>query len=216
MAFPELDAHPEMLWGRQSKFWRDRNVLRVRFINGTKRQQERTFAEMRKIDELCGMNFRRVMSGPAECRVLFNQNGHWSYVGIDNLNIPSQYQTMNLALLDRDSDIEYQRVVQHETLHLLGFHHEHQHPRSTIPWNKPAVYRFYGSTQGWSRQEIDQQVLNRETTRMSDFFGSPQDKDSIMMYPIPKELVLDPNYAVGWNSKLSELDKQYLLKAYPQ
>jgi hypothetical protein len=216
VTLPEVDFDREMLWGRESRFWRDRNVLRVRFINGDTRQRSRMWEQFKQMDELCGIAFKKVDRGPSECRVLFNMSsGHWSYVGTDNLEIPQQYQTMNFALTGRDSDLEYNRVGKHEIMHLLGFHHEHQHPRSVIPWNKPAVYNFYGRTQGWSRSEINQQVLNREQVSMADFFGGPQDKDSLMMYPIPEQLVLDKKYAVGWNTKLSAQDLEYLRKAYP-
>lgn len=216
VTLPDADVEMERLWGRESRFWRDRKLLRVRFINGDARQRSRMWQQFKEMDDLCGIAFKRVDRGPAECRVLFNMpSGHWSYVGMDNLEIPQQYQTMNFALTGRDSDMEYQRVGKHEIMHLLGFHHEHQHPRSVIPWNRAAVYNFYGRTQGWSRSEINQQVLNREQINMGDFFGGPQDKDSLMMYPIPKELVLDPKFAVGWNSKLSAQDLEYLRKAYP-
>jgi serralysin len=153
----------------------------------------------------------RFMNGSTKQRALCTD--HWSYVGTDCRNIPQQFQTMNIGLSDRDSPTEWNRVVWHETLHALGFNHEHQHPRSVIPWNKPAVYRFYGETQGWSRAEIDAQVLSR--SRASNIFGSEPDKDSIMMYPIPAELLLDPKFAVGWNSKFSRRDLEILARVYP-
>jgi serralysin len=201
-------------WGEFRKRWPLRTTLRIRFMNGSSRQRALCTDRMRHIDTLCGLAFKFVVSGPSEIRIMFNtDSGHWSYVGTDCRMIPQQFQTMNIGLAERDSPTEWNRVVWHETFHALGFNHEHQHPRSNIPWNKPAVYRYYGETQGWSRAEIDAQVLNR--SRATNIFGGEPDKDSIMMYPIPAELLLDPKFAVGWNSKFSRRDLEILARVYP-
>lgn len=201
-------------WGEFRKRWPVRSTLRVRFINGSSRQRSLCADRMRHIDSMCGIAFKFVNSGPSELRIAFNvDSGHWSYVGLDCRGIPQQYQTMNIGLTERDSTSEWNRVVWHEVLHALGFNHEHQHPRIQIPWNKPAVYRFYGETQGWSRAEIDAQVLTR--SRATNIFGSEPDKDSIMMYPIPAELLTNPKFAVGWNSKFSRRDLEIIPRVYP-
>lgn len=164
---------------------------------------------------MCGISFKFVTSGPAECRLAFNRGGgHWSYVGTDNLSIPQQHQTMNIDLSGSDADKEYGRVVVHETFHLCGFNHEHQHPMDKLPWNKPAVYQLYMRTQGWSKQEIDQQVLNPGSA--VGFVGTDKvDTKSIMMYATPKELLLDPKYAAGWNYVPSQNDLDKIALLYP-
>lgn len=201
-------------WGQMAKRWPARSALRVRFLNGDASQRNKALARMRAIDTLCGLSFVHVTKGPSEIRILFNPSaGHWSYLGTDCRFIAQHNQTMNIGLLARDSDKEWDRVVLHETLHAVAFNHEHQHPRGTIKWNTEAVYDFYGETQGWSRAEIDAQVLRRSTA--TNIFGSAPDRTSIMMYPIPKELLLDPKQAVGWNTKLSALDIDILRRTYP-
>lgn len=212
---PQDGGEPVKLaaWGQLNKRWPNRTTLRVRFLGGDSRQRAAAFARMQAIDALCGLAFRLVTGGPSEIRVMFNSgSGHWSYIGTDCQHIPQNQQTMNLELSAADSSKEWDRVALHETLHAVGFNHEHQHPRSVIPWNREAVYKFYGETQGWSRAEIDAQVLNRSTA--TNIFGTDPDKTSIMMYPIPKELLLDPKFAVGWNSKMSPLDIQTLKRLY--
>lgn len=212
------DGEPEptiklAAWGQMAKRWPARSQLRVRFLNGDSRQRTAAMQRMKAIDALCALSFVEVR-GPSEIRVLFNPDaGHWSYIGTDCRFIASNQQTMNIGLLGRDSEKEWDRVVLHETLHAVGFNHEHQHPRGTIPWNVEAVYRFYMETQGWSRAEIDAQVLRRSTA--TNIFGSAPDKTSIMMYPIPKELLTDPRQAVGWNTKLSASDIDVLKRVYP-
>lgn len=213
---PGTDAAPVQLaaWGQFSKRWQPRTTLRVRFIGGDTRQRDLLLARMRYLDSLCAtIAFRVVTGGPSEIRVRFDLNaGHWSYVGTDCSRISQNTNTMNIGLRASDSPKEWDRVGLHETLHALAFNHEHQHPRSVIPWNKPAVYQFYGETQGWSRSEIDAQVLNRSTA--TNIFGTDPDPTSIMMYPIPKELLTDPKFAVGWNTKLSPLDIATLTRLY--
>jgi serralysin len=201
-------------WGEFRKRWPLRSTLRVRFLNGSSRARSLCVERIRKLDDLCGLAFKIVTSGPSEIRIMFNPSGgHWSYLGTDCRSIPQQFQTMNIGLTERDSSREWDRVVLHEMLHAIGFNHEHQHPRSVIPWNRPAVYRFYSETQGWSRSEIDAQVLRRSTA--TNIFGSEPDKDSIMMYPIPEELLLDKKFAVGWNYKFSAWDISTIRKVYP-
>lgn len=211
---PNELVHP-VIWGNRGKFWPERATLRVRFKNGDSKQQKLCREQIEAVDAMCGISFKFVQSGPAEIRVAFNRGaGHWSYVGRDNLGIPQQHQTMNIDLSGRDPVKEYGRVVVHETLHAIGFNHEHQHPLDKIPWNKPAVYASYSRSQGWSRQEIDRQVLNPGSA--NGFVGTDKvDTSSIMMYPIPRQLVTDPKYASGWNFKPSEKDLEQLKILYP-
>lgn len=201
-------------WGQMAKKWPGRSTLRVRFLGGDTRQREMTLTRMRTLDNLCpSIAFRHVTGGPSEIRVRFDENsGHWSYVGTDCKRIPQNQQTMNIGLRASQSWKEWDRVALHETLHALGFNHEHQHPRGTIAWDVEAVYAYYGETQGWSRAEVDAQVLRRSTA--TNIFGSAPDRSSIMMYPIPKELLLDKTQAVGWNTKMSELDISELKRLY--
>lgn len=201
-------------WGLMAKKWPKKTTLRVRFIGGDTRQRDLTLQRMAAIDALApAVTFRHVTSGPSEIRVAFHEElGHWSYLGTDCKSIPSNQQTMNLGLTARDSSTEWDRVALHETLHALAFNHEHQHPRSQIPWNVEAVYEYYSTTQGWSRAEIDAQVLRRSNA--TNIFGSDPDPKSIMMYPIAKQLLLDPKFAVGWNTKMSPTDIAVLKREY--
>lgn len=202
------------IWGNRQKFWPHGSILKVRFLNGDRKQQAMAWERFRQLDELCGIAFKLVTFGESDIRVAFNRNsGHWSYVGTDCDTIPQQFQTMNIGLSSRDSGPEWDRVVLHEAMHALGFNHEHQHPRNKIPWNVRAVYNFYGRTQGWSRAEIDAQVLRRGS--FTGFAGTDPDLESLMQYPVDRALVTDPKFAVGWNKKLSRLDLEFLKQVYP-
>lgn len=202
------------IWGPRSKFWENGTHLRVRFLGGSSSQQQRAWARFQQVDALVGLTFCFVESGPSDIRVTFTPGGgHWAYLGNSCRGIPQTATTMNLALTAWDSSDEWDRVVVHEILHALGFSHEHQHPSSNIPWDREQVYADYAQTQGWSREQIDRQVLNRES--VADWVGTEYDAGSIMEYPINPSHVTDARYAVGWNRTLSEKDIAFLAKTYP-
>jgi hypothetical protein len=201
------------LWSKNDKLWPQRSTLRVRFLNGTATEQSKAWREFTEIDSLVILKLVQVVAEPSDIRVQFDvSKGHWSYVGTDCTRIKSPQPTMNLGLRNLDFRGEWRRVAQHELLHALGFEHEHQSPNSTIPWNKEAVYAYYGQTQGWSRSQIKFQVLDRYTG--GNWQGTTFDKGSIMQYPVPGELT---NYrlSVGWNSRRSSSDDAELRRRYP-
>ena len=206
------------IWGDSTKFWKNGSVITVQFLEGSARQQDAAWKRFQVLNQLTGLQFVRATKPPGMVRVAFNpNNGHWSYVGTDILTAaPKSRPTMNLALsaqlIGGDPDREWDRVAIHEILHTCGMMHEHQHPQAGIPWNKPAVYAYYGQTQGWSKAQIDYQVLNR--WKGTTFNGTAFDPDSIMEYPIPANLTTN-GFSVGWNSKLSPNDIAFLAKLYP-
>lgn len=205
---------PLRIWGNRQKFWQPGAILRVRFIGGDSKQRSMAWERVRQIDDLCGLAFKQVTSGPSDIRIAFNRgSGHWSYVGTDCAGIPQHFPTMNLAMVSGSPVAEWDRVAIHEILHACGFNHEHQHPRHKIPWNTRAVYDYYGRTQGWSRSEIDAQVLRRGS--LVGFAGTDPDLGSIMQYPIDRKLVTDTKFAVGWNKRMSDRDVEFLKQVYP-
>ena len=202
----------------RGKLWPKGKKLRVRFLEGSASMQARVRKYAEAWHPFSSVQFEFVNSGPAEVRVGFVMDGSsWSAVGTDALNVdwfPANGPTMNYGWLTEDTeDEEYSRVATHEFGHALGCIHEHQNPSTDIPWNREAVYRYYAA-RGWSKATVDHNVFakfSKDQTQFSQF-----DPKSIMLYAIPAELLTDPSKAVGWNRTLSDTDKAFIRKVYPQ
>lgn len=197
--------------GAKGKFWPAGKVLRVQFQNGSAALQNKVFNYAKTWSNSANVSFVKVTSGASEIRVRFGNIGHNSYVGTDNLNIAPNVQTMNLQLVDNSSEIEIRRASLHEFGHALGLMHEHQNPFASISWDKPKVYAYYATTQGWSQQMVDAQVLNTLGWGPAQHTGL--DPQSIMAYSIPASLTTN-GFSIPWNTELSAMDKEFIGKMY--
>ena len=197
------------------KKWQNGRTLRVRFMDGDPSVQARVRDVTRQWSDFANLTFDFGNHATADVRVSFREEGSWSYLGTDALGIPANQATMNYGWLTPSStDDEVKRVVLHEFGHALGCIHEHQHPEAGIPWDREAVYRYYGGPpNNWTRQQVDVnlfQTYSRTITQFSQF-----DPQSIMMYPVDEQLTLG-NYSVGWNRELSPTDKAFVGALYPK
>jgi serralysin len=197
------------------KRWQPGRVLRVRFLDGPAVVREKIEHFARQWEPHCSLRFCFGDDPDAEVRISCTLGiGSWSYLGTDALVIPKSQPTMNFGWFTENTpDNEYRRTVVHEFGHALACVHEHMHPEGGIPWDEERVYHYYERTQGWSRAETYRNVLARY--RSDEVNASVYDRRSIMHYPIPPELLRDPNYAVGWNTELSERDRAFIRTQYP-
>jgi hypothetical protein len=196
------------------KKWAPGRVLRVRFLDGVESVQSRVREMAMEWTKYANIGLSFGTDPNAEIRISFVADpGSWSFIGTDNLSIPKDKPTMNFGWLKSNtSDTEYSRVVKHEFGHALGMIHEHQHPEANIPWDKPAVYQYYMSTQGWTKEEVDVNLFqhyDKESTQFSKY-----DTTSIMHYPVDESLTIG-TYSVGWNTELSATDKAFIATVYP-
>lgn len=197
--------------------WPNGKSLRVHFMGGDPATREKVVSYARQWEKHANITFEFVDDPAAEIRVAFiMDNTSWSAVGTDALDkryFPEGRPTMNFGWLTPGSpDEEYSRVVLHEFGHALGCVHEHQNPAGGIPWNREAVFRYYAA-RGWSAERVEQNIFRRyaiDHKNYTDF-----DRDSIMLYPIQKELT-DGMFEVGWNRELSQTDEQFIGEMYPQ
>ncbi|MGM0889807.1 MAG: M12 family metallopeptidase [Bacillota bacterium] len=212
----EMGASPEKNEMALMKFkkWQPGRKLRVRFLDGVSDVQEKVEKYAHQWEKYANIKFIFGNDRDAEIRISFNEKGSWSYLGTDCLSIPKDQPTMNYGWLRSDTpENEYSRVVLHEFGHALGCIHEHQNPTTNIPWDKEAVYRYYaGPPNNWTKEQVDQNLFKHYSRTITNF--STFDKKSIMLYAIPNSLTLG-DYEVGWNSTLSDRDKQFIKEMYP-
>ena len=190
-------------------------TLRVTFLEGASSVQERVAAIAQEWTQYANLHFAFVTGPDADIRITFDPHtGSWSYLGTDS-TLPGLRgrPSMNLGWLTQKTSLtEYRRVVLHEFGHALGLIHEHLSPSANLPWDVAAVLRYYRETNGWSDEYIRSNVLTPMAVNRSTHF----DPHSIMLYPVPAELLTDPAAAVPWsNSELSPLDKVFIRTIYP-
>lgn len=197
--------------------WQSGRMLTVGFMGGNRIVRERLIRHAKTWMEYANIefDFKPKRSTVADIRISFDKSdGSWSYIGTDILTVPPNAATMNYGwLTPTTADDEYHRVVLHEFGHTLGCIHEHANPIGGVPWNKKAAYEFYMKEQGWTKEEVDDQLFEKYSRDI--IRGTKIDKKSIMMYPIPKEIT-DGKFEVGWNDGLSATDKKFIAKVYPK
>jgi hypothetical protein len=152
-------------------------------------------------------------SDDADIRIaLMPGKGSWSYIGTDCQN-HTDGPTMNFGWLTvESSDDEIRRVVLHEFGHAIGLIHEHQNPKHPIQWNKDAViHDLSGPPNNWSPETIQTNMFDRYDPGV--VIATDVDKDSIMMYPIPKSWTRD-GFSAGMNGELTDRDKELVRAVY--
>jgi len=192
-------------------YWRTGETIRIMMTGGTERVRERVRFYANKWLEHANLRFDFVSTEPADIHIAFNPGASWSYGGTySRVHNPS----MNFGwLTDASSETEFSRVVLHEFGHALGAIHEHQHPEVAIPWDREAVYRYYGGPpNNWSRAEIDHNIFERYSRTETNF--TAYDSLSIMHYAISDALTIG-HFSVPWNTNLSENDKAHMRVIYP-
>lgn len=203
---PKAVAQNACLWRKKS--------LTVHFLQGDPVVEQKVEKVVKKWTQYSGVEFTfGDFPQTADIRIAFDpSSGSWSYIGLCQSNLKPTEATMNFGWLTPDTDdSEYQRVVLHEFGHALGLLHEHQHPEADIPWNRPAVYEYYKQTQGWDEAKVNQSVFDKYSEAETNH--TEYDPQSIMEYPIPKELTLN-GFEIGWNYDLSEHDKEFIKQLY--
>ena len=140
----------------------------------------------------------------ANIRISFEDSGSWSLIGTDCLN--EKGATMNFAWMDV-------ATVCHEFGHALGMIHEHQNLNNNpIHWDLEKLYKWGEETQGWSKTDVDDQIVNKYDLTLVN--GSTFDPLSVMLYFFPPELTTDKK-GTHQNLRLSGLDVEWIVKMYP-
>ena len=197
--------------------WKPGSEITVRFMQGAPelKRRVRAVAQEWTGEKMANLKLKFVDAGPAEIRVAFMPgNGSWSYLGAQCRGIPADQPTMNYGWLTSTSpDDELRRVVLHEFGHALGLIHEHQNPNEPIKWNRTAVIAdLSGPPNNWDTARIEHNIFKRYDPNAVS--ATPVDKESIMMYAIPKAWTLD-GFSADLNPAVSPTDVEFIRGAYP-
>ena len=141
--------------------------------------------------------------------------GFWSYVGVEILAIPDNEPTLNLEGFTMSTiDSEFNRVVRHEAGHTLGFPHEHMRRELVDKIDEKKAIDLFGRTQGWSPQEVREQVLTpiEESALLHTVHADPK---SIMCYQIPGSITKNGRPILG-GTDIDEIDAAFAASIYPK
>jgi hypothetical protein len=165
-----------------------------------------------------GLEFQEVADREeAEIRVGFMAgDGAWSYVGRDVLNRGKNARTMNFGWNLTGSDGT--DTALHEIGHTLGMPHEHQNPHAGIVWNEENVYRVLaGPPNFWPRETTFHNIIRKISP--DTVIGTDWDKDSVMHYPFPAGMILEPpefrDAPLIPAGGLSPRDQSWIREVYP-
>lgn len=213
---PHMQPLPQSIALITGKRWSSKGVhLSVGFLDGPARDlRSRLLLHMNAWGESANVHFVESRRNP-EVRIARAADGYWSYVGTDILSIADDQPTMNLeAFTMQTPESEFHRVVRHETGHTLGFPHEHMRRELVDRIDRKKAIKFFGETQGWTPEEVEQQVLT--PLEEAQIIATPHaDPNSIMCYQIPGFLTKDGNPILG-GVDIDASDFEFAGEIYPK
>jgi hypothetical protein len=207
---------PQLIAAYTTKYWGAGGVdLPVQFLDPISTTAANKILAALNLIGARGANVRFRLSGQGTVRITTRGDGYWSYLGTDIRMIPANEPTMCLQGFDgRKPDSEFLRVPTHEGLHTCGCPHEHMRRDLILRLDRARTIEYFRRTQGWSTQDVIQQVLTpiKESTLING--STPADETSIMCYRIPGECTIDGKPIVG-GDRITEGDYAFISTIYP-
>ncbi len=202
-----------------SKYWGAHGVkLTVGFLDSPPRDlRARILSHMNAWGGKANVVFVESRSNPQVriARQGGRDGGYWSYLGTDVLSIPADQPTMNLEGFTMDTpDSEFYRVVRHETGHTLGCPHEHMRKQLVDKIDRRKAIKYFGLTQGWSPEEVKQQVLT-PLEEQALLGTTAADETSIMCYDIPGSITKNGRPILGGDD-INLMDAEFMGMLYPK
>jgi hypothetical protein len=196
--------------------WDNGSKISIRFLGGDPALQKRVRQVALEWTQIANLTFEFLNEGPADIRIAFAPGkGSWSRLGTTCRGIEEHLPTMNFGWLKPESpDSTLRRVVLHEFGHAIGLIHEHQNPDGGIEWDRAAVMKdLSGPPNNWSAAQIETNMFQHYPKE--EVITTTVDRNSIMIYPIPKKWTLD-GFSADFNIALSDLDKTLIRNVYPR
>lgn len=210
---------PEHIAVVTTKYWHTNGVkLTVGFLdNPAADLRARIISHMNAWSKTANVTFTESSDNPSVriARGDAGGGGYWSYIGTDILSIDADQPTMNLQDFTMQTpDSEFHRVVRHETGHTLGCPHEHMRKELVDLVDPKKAIPYFKATQGWSEDEVRQQVLT--PIEEGSLLGTPHpDPDSIMCYQIPGSVTKSGEPILG-GSDIDDEDYAFMATIYPK
>lgn len=182
--------------------WPNGSKIAITFKGGNSTQQGMVREIAPEWTEYANLKFEFTNSPSAPIRVSFDANdGAWSYIGTENLEIPVNAATLNLGWQDKS-------VILHEFGHMIGLAHEHQNPDGGIKWNEAAVIAdLAGPPNFWDEATVRHNVLDKY--KMDQIVGTKFDPSSIMLYAFPASWTIG-GQGTNFNADLSQQDRAFI------
>jgi hypothetical protein len=200
-----------------AKFWGAAGVhLTVGFLDDPEEAlKTRILSHMNAWSQFANVSFTETDSNPQVRISRTAGSGYWSYLGTDIKHIGAGKPTMNLDSFTMDTpESEFHRVVRHETGHTLGFPHEHMRQEIVNEINFEKAVLYFRKTQGWTRQEVIDQVLTplKDSAIMAT---AEADEKSIMCYWLTGQIMNDGIDVPGGND-IDQTDADFAALMYPK
>ncbi|MCF6113417.1 trypsin-like peptidase domain-containing protein [Mesorhizobium muleiense] len=156
-----------------------------------------------------------ITSELSDIRIGFERSGNFSYLGTDSKRKSTNSElTMNFNINDVNAKSGLTRsIVLHEFGHALGFINEAQSPAARC--EEDLIIDRLRSKFAWAVESVESNFRRIEGAHPFTAF----DPQSIMMHPIPPELLKNGIESACYsrtNTQLSELDRSAAALAYPQ
>ena len=216
MVHKEFAPSPMSIAVMTKKYWGPKGVkLTVGFLdNPPTALRTRILAHMNAWNKTANVKFVQSKVDP-QVRIAREEDGYWSYLGIDILSIPAKEATMNLeGFTMNTSESEFRRVVRHETGHTLGCPHEHMRADLVELIDPQKAIKFFGQTQGWDPAMVKAQVLT--PLQKGSLLGTAaSDQNSVMCYQIPGSITKNGKPILG-GLDIDKTDYAFMSTIYPK
>jgi hypothetical protein len=196
--------------GEPDKYWPQHSTLKIAMYDFEMDEPYVLAVKKAASEWLPHINLKFEFVSGEEGDVRITQNPPGDESGVSRIGIDAHKGRPWAATMSLPMDASapsFAHTVLHEFGHMLGAHHEHQHPDANIPWDRASLDRHF------TQQQLEHTFLPLPRSNTYDFL--PYDEDSAMHYSINPALTTDNTFH-SKNSMLSNGDIAWARKAYPR